>query len=168
MLRVLGAGLAACCIAACALIVRHPQKLPDGSYRISCDAPLADCLRSFENTCEWHGYDVIAASETRRHTDLREIPSVVVTSEATLRCKQPEPLFGRTHESPQPAPAAPQSPVIAPVIAAPAPGNVDPMSASAPVATGPGPGPDAAVTRVGVRSTVDRSVGGASFDGWPA
>ena len=65
MLRRLGVLLAGGWIASCALAGHHPQKLPDGSFQASCTTPLTSCLQTFETLCEWHGYDVIAASERR-------------------------------------------------------------------------------------------------------
>ena len=59
MLKALAVTLAGGCIAACALVARQPEKLPDGNYRISCDAPLSSCLESFENVCQTRGYEVI-------------------------------------------------------------------------------------------------------------
>src|SRR5262252_3604104 len=87
MHRMLGVALAGCCIGACALIAHHPQKLPDGSYQTACDAPLSSCLQEFETLCEWHGYDVIAAGEKRTRPDIRDVPNVVIHSEARVRCK---------------------------------------------------------------------------------
>ena len=105
MLRRLGVLLAGGWIASCALAGHHPQKLPDGSYRASCTTPLTSCLQTFETICEWHGYDVIAASESRTRSDLREIPDVTINSEAHVRCRQGEPLFGGTKHAAEPAAA---------------------------------------------------------------
>jgi len=168
MLRVLGFGLAACWLTACALVKPRPQHLPDGSYRVSCSAPLSSCLQTFEEVCEWHGYDVIAATENRQHSDLREIPAVTIASEATVRCKKPKPLFGGTSEAPPPAPAAPQPPMIS----TPPPGNVGPMSDGV-SAAGSGLGADAAASNRGARASVARAASDAAadvapFDAWPA
>src|SRR4051812_41697858 len=94
MRKALGAGIAVCGVAACALVARQPQRLPDGSFRATCDAPLTTCLQVFERVCESHGYDVLSASEARRRDDVPQVPSVVITSEALIRCKQAQPLFG--------------------------------------------------------------------------
>src|SRR5262245_21451100 len=109
MLRPLGAPLAACFIAACAVIAHQPERLPDGSYRATCTMPLTTCLQVFDRLCEAHGYDVISASESRNRSDLREIPDVTVASEARVRCKPGVPLFGA-----QPAPSASPSPAPEP------------------------------------------------------
>ena len=95
MLRRLGVLLAGGWIASCALAGHHPQKLPDGSYQASCTAPLTSCLQTFETLCEWHGYDVLAASERRTRSDLREIPDVTINSEAHVRCKAARTPFRR-------------------------------------------------------------------------
>ena len=111
MFRRLGVLLAGSWIASCALAAHHPQKLPDGSYQASCTTPLTSCLQTFETLCEWHGYDVLAASERRTRSDLREIPDVTINSEAHVRCRQPEALFGGTKHAvePGPPPAEPQA-----------------------------------------------------------
>src|SRR5689334_11209384 len=111
MLRAVGTWLAACCLSACATLSRGPQKLPDGSFRASCEVSLSTCLEAFDRLCEWHGYDVISASESRRRSDLRDVPSVQITSEAVVRCKLGEPLFGSW---PQPTPATPPAPTPTP------------------------------------------------------
>jgi hypothetical protein len=113
MVRPLRVALAAGGIASCAVGVRYPQKLQDGSYQASCNAPLTSCLKTFETLCEWHGYDVIAASERRSRSDLREIPDVTIKSDARVRCRQPEPVFGGKSAPEPPAPAPPE-PAAAP------------------------------------------------------
>src|SRR3954469_18708186 len=123
MVRPLRVAVAAGWIASCAVGVRYPQKLQDGSYQASCKSPLTSCLKTFETLCEWHGYDVIAASERRSRSDLREIPDVTIKSDARVRCRQPDPLFGR---KPAPEPAAPAPPEpAAPVPPEPAPAPCD-------------------------------------------
>src|SRR3954453_18122226 len=111
MSRRLGVLLAGSWIASCALAVHYPQKLADGSYQTSCNAPLTSCLKTFETLCEWQGYDVIAASEHRSRSDLREIPDVTVNSEAHVRCRQPDAIFGG---KPAPVPAPAPSPAASP------------------------------------------------------
>src|SRR6516225_3021759 len=100
----LTASLAFWGLVGCAFFVARPNRLPDGSYRVSCDGSLSRCLDPFDQICEWHGYDVISASESRRHSDLREVPTLTVVSEAHIRCKPGEPLLGT---GPRVAPAAP-------------------------------------------------------------
>jgi hypothetical protein len=133
MVRRLGFVLAAGSIASCALAVHYPQKLADGSYQASCTKPLTSCLETFETLCEWQGYDVIAASERRTRSDLREIPDVTINSEAHVRCRQPEPIFGGKSAAtpgaaPEPTQAAAPGPAASAakgqaVIAAPSAGN---------------------------------------------
>ncbi len=50
-------------LTACAVGVPAVRKLPDGSYQITCKDTLSTCLGAFETICDWHGYDVISASE---------------------------------------------------------------------------------------------------------
>src|SRR5690349_2704013 len=139
MSKAAAAGLACCGIAACAVMVPQPQRLPDGSYKVSCDAPLTSCLETFEKMCEWHGYDVIAASERRQRYDLRGIPDVAVKSEAQVRCKAGDPLFGApaapTPAAAPPAPAPPAPPAPAPTAPPPAPPPAPPADGAVP--TGP-------------------------------
>src|SRR5206468_1820772 len=75
-----------------------------------------------ERVCEWHGYDVISASERRKRHDLREIPDVTVTSQAQVRCKDSDPIFGGRPAPQAPAPAPPPRP---PSSAPPAPPPAD-------------------------------------------
>ncbi len=106
---VLGAALAAC-----AAIAPQVHKLPDGGYQIACDDTLSSCLGAFETICEWHGYDVISATERRRHADLRDVPDVTIHSEAEVRCKPGEALFGNPPAPPGPPPEAAALPPAAP------------------------------------------------------
>ena len=113
----LGLGLVlAAELTACAVVAPAVSKLPDGSYRITCKDTLSTCLGAFENICDWHGYDVISASEQKRRADLRDVPDVTVTSEAQVRCKPGELLFGNS-----PAPAALPAPTPAPAAEPPRP-----------------------------------------------
>jgi hypothetical protein len=116
--------LAALAAAACAVVAPPVSKLPDGSYRVACTEPLSSCLEAFETVCAWHGYDVISATERRRHADLREAGNETIASEAQVRCKPGEVLFGGS-------PAAPAPPPAAPAPAAPAPPQVTPLPGAA-------------------------------------
>jgi unsaturated rhamnogalacturonyl hydrolase len=142
MPRALGVGLAACCISACALIAPQPQKLADGTYRASCGMPLTQCLEPFERICEWHGYDVLSANESRTRSDLRDIPDVKITSEAQVRCKRGEPLFGGA-PPPPPPPSPPPPPPPLPTAPASAPPAAAPPPAAGPPPSAPEPGPPA-------------------------
>jgi unsaturated rhamnogalacturonyl hydrolase len=167
------AGLATCVVAACSLVGRPPEKLPDGSYRASCDTPLTKCLEPFEQLCEWHGYDVISGSEKRRRTDLREIPEVLVSSEAQVRCKPGEPLFGT-----RPAPPPPPAPLSQDEVCREGSTRdrgascreLRPLSNSAIAVAGPGSGPEApASSRVARPSIQPPSTGptGSPLEAWP-
>ena len=101
-------------LAACAVVAPPVSKLPDGSYRIACNETLSRCLGAFETICDWHGYDVISASERKRRADLRDVPDETVTSEAQVRCKPGEAIFGGS-----PAPASDVAPPTPPVTAGP-------------------------------------------------
>jgi hypothetical protein len=122
---------AAFALAGCATVAPAARKLPDGSYEIACAQPLATCLQAFENLCTWHGYDVISAAERRQRADLRDPQDDSISSEARVRCKSGEPLFGR---SPTAGPTAPATPAPPPA----------PSQAPAPPAAAE---PSAAVTR---------------------
>ena len=128
MRRAIGAGLAVCGIAACALVGHQPQRLPDGSYHASCNASLTSCLEPFERICDRQGYDVIAASESRRHDDLPELNNVTITSDAVVRCKVVRPLFGggSPPSPPAPAPPAPTPPTPVPLVPSPGPAPAAP------------------------------------------
>lgn len=125
MRSAIGAGLAVCGIAACALVGHQPQRLPDGSYRASCDASLTSCLEPFERICDGQGYDVISASESRRHDVLAEVNNVTITSDAVVRCKEARPLFVGG-APPAPAPPPPTPPTAAPLVPPPDPAPAAP------------------------------------------
>jgi hypothetical protein len=127
--------------AACAVIAPPVTKLPDGGYRIACDDTLSSCLGAFETICEWHGYDVISATERRRHADLRDVPGVTITSEAEVRCKPGETLFGRSPEAPAPAPAPAALAPAAPPTPPPPPPPPTPPPPPPTVEPSPPPGP---------------------------
>ena len=172
MSRPLAFGLAACWVAACALVARQPERLPDGSYRVSCPAPLSNCLETFDRVCEWHGYDVLSASESRNRSDLREIPDVKVSSTAEVRCKPADPVFGG---SPAPPTPPPQN-VCREGSTRDRAGQcreLGPLSNPAGTLSGPGPGPaDAVAANRGVRAAAPRSAPPdvtrvAAFETWP-
>jgi unsaturated rhamnogalacturonyl hydrolase len=188
MLRRLGLGLVACWFAACTLVARRPERLPDGTYRTSCSTPLTQCLESFETICESHGYDVISASEDRKRPDLREIPDVIVTSEAHVRCRTPEPIFGWWGGKPAPsqgraapAPAQPSSQVDPKVQLCREGSSRDragecrelgTLSNSDFAVSGSGLATDAPAARGGARAAIQRSsvavTAPAPFEDWPA
>jgi hypothetical protein len=117
-----GLAVLALAAAACAVVAPPVSKLPDGSYRVACTEPLSSCLEAFETVCAWHGYDVISATERRRHAaDLREVGNETIDSEAQVRCKPGEALFGGSPAAPAPPPAAPAPAASAPPQAAPLP-----------------------------------------------
>jgi unsaturated rhamnogalacturonyl hydrolase len=182
MLSRVGAGLAVCSIAACALVAPRPERLQDGSYRAACNAPLTSCLSTFDDICEWHGYDVLSASENRSRRDLREIPEVLITSEAHVRCREGKPLFG----GPAGGDSAPETPRAQAAACREGPGRdrdarcreLGSVSNPAPAVTGPEAGPQAVASNRGVPAFVPRSTATAAamgvtpqatqFDAWPA
>ena len=118
-------------LVACAAVAPPVSKLPDGSYRIACNETLSRCLGAFETICAWHGYDVISASERKRRADLRDVPEETVTSEAQVRCRPGEAIFGSS-----PAPAS----AVAPAPNSPA--TPEPPNATAPAVVSAAPQPD--------------------------
>lgn len=77
----------------CATMSRpKAEALPDGTYRVACDKPLADCLTPFDK-CN-HGFDVVRASESRRRRGPEPLPAEYFESEAILRCRQPSRVVG--------------------------------------------------------------------------
>jgi rhamnogalacturonyl hydrolase YesR len=180
MLRRFGPGLVACWFAACTLTAVRPERLPDGSYRTSCTIPLTKCLETFETICESHGYEVISASEDRKRPDLREIPEVIVSSEAHVRCKAPEPLLGVWGSKPAPsqAPAQPPAPTGSKAeLCREGPSRdrdaqcreLGPLSNSDFAVSGSGLATDAPAASRGARPSVLRSsIAATPFDGWPA
>jgi hypothetical protein len=125
----LAAALAAA-LGACAAIGPQVHKLPDGRYQITCAQPLSRCLEAFETICDWHGYDVLSATERRKRGDLRDSPNETFGSEAEVRCRPGEALFGGASTPPAPATPAPAPVAPAPVapprptVEAPGPGGV--------------------------------------------
>ena len=100
----------ACCLAATCALLSRPQRLADGSYQLKCNAKLSVCLGEIEDICNWHGYDVIRATEDRQRNDIREVRDEIVTSEAIVRCRQGKALFGSTPDPPQASPPPPFPP----------------------------------------------------------
>ena len=165
MNKKLAAALASFSLGACALIAHHPQKLSDGSYQTACDAPLSSCLQEFETLCEWHGYDVISASEKRSRPDIRDVPNVVIHSEAKVRCKPGEPLFGRSPPPPDvpPPPALAPSPALPPPALAPPPALPTPATVEPPAPPNPVPPPNTGIPN-GPESQEDPCRGGLNGD----
>jgi hypothetical protein len=117
-------------LAGCATVAPAPRKLPDGSYQLACSVTLATCLQAFETVCAWHGYDVISGTERRRRADLRDVPEETITSEAQVRCKAGEALFGGSPAAAAPPPALQAAGPTAPALR-PAP-TAEPRSVAAP------------------------------------
>lgn len=114
------------------------RKLPDGSYEVACRQTLATCLQAFETVCAWHGYDVISAAERRQRADLRDPAEETIDSEAQVRCRSGEALFGSSPSAPAPPPpaaAAPSVPAPAPAVPARAAPTAEPPSVAAPPAS---------------------------------
>ena len=103
-----------CGLLACAFARPRPQRLADGSYQIQCPGKLAACLTALDGLCDWHGYDVVRATEKRKRSDIRDIRDETITSEAVVRCRDGDPLFGTapgtTLSPPPPSPAASLAP----------------------------------------------------------
>jgi hypothetical protein len=97
---------------ACASTRPQPQRLPDGSYEIRCREKLAACLTAIDGVCEWHGYDVVRATEKRKRSDIRDIRDETITSEAIVRCRDGDPLFGGKPTPPPPPPPPPPAPAV--------------------------------------------------------
>jgi len=96
--------------AACATTRAGRTKLPDGSYRLTCQKELATCLSDFSSVCSAHGYDVVSAKEERSRTGVEPVETEYVASEAVVRCRQASTLFGSS-EPAKPVASSPPVPV---------------------------------------------------------
>ena len=81
-------------VAACASGKPGRTKLPDGSYKIQCRMPLADCLTALADVCKLHGYDVVQGKEKISRNGVEPVDSTIVESEAVVRCRSANTLFG--------------------------------------------------------------------------
>lgn len=77
------------------------DRLPNGDLHVACRGALANCLVPVAEHCAEHGYDVVSASEHRAATGSPPEQQEFVRSEATVRCRQGVPLFGRDPNKPQ-------------------------------------------------------------------
>jgi hypothetical protein len=113
--------------------VKHTQRtrLPDGSYFISCENKLAQCLGPIEELCKDWGYDVSHASERIDRSGPTLWEDTRVKTEAVVRCRRGTPLLGRSSEPWPPASAsgggadsgAASAPVPAPIVPRCVPGT---------------------------------------------
>jgi hypothetical protein len=71
------------------------RALPDGSYQLSCEKPLADCLAILTDVCKDHGYDVISAKEMKKRYGVEpaSLQREVTTSDAIVRCRSANALL---------------------------------------------------------------------------
>jgi hypothetical protein len=71
------------------------RALPDGSYQLSCEKPLADCLTILTDVCKDHGYDVISGKEMKKRYGVEpaSLQSEVTTSDAIVRCRSANALI---------------------------------------------------------------------------
>ncbi len=109
-----------------------PAQQADGSYRLSCNGPLTDCLQRAEHLCKDEGYtvmgqdvhDLVGHEQGQSQVEIRK-------SEATIYCGKPTPSGARPMVELKRDPVAPAA---APEKAAPlacVPGTTQPC-------TGPG------------------------------
>jgi hypothetical protein len=114
--------------------------LPDGSYEVKCEGPLAGCLLQMEQVCSDNGYDVLRATEKRERNGPPELQTNVVRSQGIVRCRKANAIFSSPSPTPELAPAPteappplPHHPPLPPLHAPPS--SAAPASAPAPVTT---------------------------------
>lgn len=124
--------LAAFAVCACSHGSGVPARQADGSYEISCKAPLTDCLHQAERSCRDEGYTVTAASDMHEllGAETGQSQVSVQKSEATFYCgklpggrERPMIELKREHplESSKPASEAAPTPSSAPEAPPPPP-----------------------------------------------
>jgi hypothetical protein len=91
-IQILGALLVSSLVAAVAIgcattAAERPERLPDGTYRLSCAKSLSQCLARFD-ACTT-GFDVVRGEENRRRFGPEPWPDETVASEAVLQCRSP-------------------------------------------------------------------------------
>ena len=96
--------LAAVVVFACAAQNAGRTRLADGSYHVSCKEPLYRCLAAMTDLCSRYGYDVVRAKEEKKHYGPSLWEAEYVSSDAIVRCREPEALIGG--KSPPPVPAS--------------------------------------------------------------
>jgi hypothetical protein len=90
--------------AACASQPAGRTALPDGSFKIECRKGLAACLTDLtKDICQEYGYEVLKGQEVVKRYGVEPVNSVLVTSDAVVRCRSPAALIGGT---PAPTPTA--------------------------------------------------------------
>ena len=93
--------LSVAAVGACAAYKAGRTKLADGSYKLTCGKPLAECLTDLTDVCKDHGYDVVSGQQTIRRNGVEPVDSEIIESEAIVRCRAPSTVFGAA-----PAPSA--------------------------------------------------------------
>jgi hypothetical protein len=106
-------GLSLALAAACAGGRAVRTKLPDGSYKLTCQTALGTCLWDLADVCSEHGYDVLSAREERKRTGVEPVETEYIASEAIVRCRSASTLFGPDEPSPKPVASAQPAPVAA-------------------------------------------------------
>jgi hypothetical protein len=99
---------------ACAANQGNRTRLADGSYHVSCKEPLSQCLASgLRDVCTRYGYDVVHAKEEKKHYGPSLWEAEYISSDAVVRCREPEALVGGK-STPSPGASSAPAPLAAP------------------------------------------------------
>jgi hypothetical protein len=64
----------------------NSQKLADGTWSVTCDLPMEDCIRQVEETCRSQRYRILEATSETRVRDVPPVESTYHTSRLHLVC----------------------------------------------------------------------------------
>jgi len=98
---------------ACAYDQANRTRLADGSYHLSCKEPLSHCLTTLRDVCSRYGYDVIHAKEEKKHYGPSLWEAEYISSDAVIRCREPEALIGGKSAPPAASSTAPAARPVA-------------------------------------------------------
>ena len=107
-------------IAGCSASGQPPAQQADGSYQLSCNGPLSECLQRAEHICKDQGYtvmgqdvhDLVGHEQGQSQVEIRK-------SEATVHCGKPAAGGREMVEVKREAPVSMIAPDPAPAKAAP-------------------------------------------------
>jgi hypothetical protein len=86
-------------VVGCASSSNLMERQKDGSYRLECQATLANCLKQVEEPCAAYGYEVLRGRQEARVFGPEQVQSKYVNSEAVVMCRNAE---GWIDDTPQP------------------------------------------------------------------
>jgi hypothetical protein len=108
------------------------RRLADGSWHLTCQLPMDECVRNFEAVCMEKRYRILSAQSKRDVRDVDPGTKEYRTSELTALCDRDSAQFAAAAAS---SPAAPPPLVAPPAAVAPPPAVTLPVAPPAPGAS---------------------------------